>query len=282
MIENKPTVALIYDFDKTLSPKDMQAFGYIDKLGIEEELFWQMSNDISQEFKADRILSYMYLMIKTYKEKGIKLTRDYFVECGKNIQLFDGVETWFNRINQIGDDLGVKVEHYVVSSGLKEMIEGTSIAKYFKEIYAGYFIYENNEPIWPAFAINYTNKTQFIYRISKGLLNVNDERVNDRMSYEQRPVPFSHMIYIGDSGTDIPCMRLIAKSGGYAIGVYQEQGKGKKYLESLLCEDRINYIAPANYEKNSELEKIVTAIMQSIKCKDTLKQINKLQKNVSK
>ena len=271
----KTKVALIYDFDKTLSPDDMQAYGYMEKLGIEAEEFWKMCNDFTVKNQVDNILTYMYMMIKKYNEKGIKLTRDFLVESGKSVELYEGVETWFKRINEFGESVGLEVEHYVVSSGLKEIIEGTSISKYFKEIYAGYFVYdEENRPIWPALAINYTNKTQFIYRINKGILNVTDNRVNDRMPHEDRPVPFKNMIYIGDSATDIPCMRLISKSGGYSVGVYKKGERNENFLKGLLNDGRVDFIAPAVYSEGSELENIVKEIIKTIKCKSTLKEIN--------
>ncbi len=274
-----PKVALIYDFDKTLSPKDMQSYGYIDKLGVSDEEFWVKCNDFCRIHKTDRILGYMYLMVEAYKQKGIELTKDYLTECGKNIELYKGVESWFDRINKFGKSVGVDVEHYVVSSGLKEMIEGTKIAKYFKEIYAGYFVYDNNNhPIWPALAINYTNKTQYIYRINKGILNVVDDSINDKMPHENRPVPFTNMIYIGDSVTDIPCMRLIMKNGGYAIGVYNKDHKNEEYLKTLINQSRINYALESDYSKNSELEIVVKEIIQLVKHSTNLQEMSKKQK----
>ena len=277
MKQNLPKVALIYDFDKTLSPKDMQAFGYMDQLDVAEDEFWKRCQYACKVNSMDRILGYMYVMLKSYKEKGLKLTRDFLVDCGKKIELYNGVDTWFDRINNFGKSVGVEIEHYVVSSGLKEMVEGTSIAKYFKEIYAGYFIYENGEAVWPAMAINYTNKTQYIYRINKGILNVNDESINDSMSHDIRPVPFTNMVYIGDSATDIPCMRLVMKSGGYSIGVYQEQSN-HNYLKDLIMNNRINYIVPADYSENSDIENVVKEIIESVKHTENLKALNRKQK----
>ncbi len=275
----KTKVALIYDFDKTLSPNDMQAYGYMQRINMPEDEFWGMCAEFTKKHQVDNILSYMYLMIRTYKEKGIKLTRDFLVESGKSVELYEGVETWFERINDFGKSIGVEVEHYVVSSGLKEIIEGTSISKFFKEIYAGYFVYDDDgNPIWPALAINYTNKTQYIYRINKGILNVTDNSVNDRMSHDKRPVPFKNMIYIGDSTTDIPCMRLISKSGGYSVGVYQKGEKNEEFLHNLLKDNRVDFIAPAVYTKDSELENVVKEIIKAIKSTYALKQLNEKQK----
>ena len=278
MEQKMPKVALIYDFDKTLSPKDMQSYGYISKLGVGDDEFWELCNQFCSKHATDRILGYMFVMLQEYQKKGIELTRQTFVDYGKNIELYNGVDTWFNRINEFGKSVGVEVEHYVVSSGLKEMIEGTSIAKYFKEIYAGYFVYDdNNRPIWPALAINYTNKTQFIYRINKGILNVVDDSVNESMPHEDRPVPMTNMIYIGDSGTDIPCMRLVMKSGGYSIGIFQ-QNKNREYLKKLISQNRINYMVECDYSENSELENVVKEIIQTVKHTDNLKNITKKHK----
>lgn len=271
-----PKVALIYDFDRTLSPKDMQAYGYIDKLGVSEDIFWGMCDKFCAKHNVDRILGYMYVMVNEYKKMGITVTKSSLMECGKDIELYDGVLTWFERINEFGKSVGVDIEHYVVSSGIKEMIEGSQIAKYFKEIYAGYFVYDENErPIWPALAINYTSKTQYIYRINKGILNVNDNSVNDYMDHSTRPIPMTNMIYIGDSATDIPCMRLIMKAGGYSVGVYNKGGRGETYLKELLGENRINFIAPTDYSEGSDLESIVKEIILTVKHKDNLSLLNK-------
>lgn len=277
-METLPKVALIYDFDKTLSPKDMQAFGYMDKLGISEKEFWTKCDSFRKLNAMDGILGYMYAMLKQYKEHNLKLSREFLVDCGKKIELFPGVETWFERINKFGKKVGVEIEHYVVSSGLKEMIEGTKIAKYFKEIYAGYFIYENGEAVWPGMAINYTSKTQYIYRINKGILNIIDETINDVMPHDERPVPFTNMIYIGDSATDIPCMRLVMKSGGYSVGVYQDDSKNLPYLKDLMMNNRINYMVKADYSSNSDLENLVKEIIQSVKHSENLKRMTKKQK----
>lgn len=273
-------IALIYDFDKTLSTDDMQAFDFMQTIGENPKQFWDKCNQLGKKHSADKILVYMYCMLKAYKEKGLKLTKTALIDCGKNIELYKGVESWFDRINAYGKNIGVDVEHYIVSSGLKEMLEGNEIRKYFKEIYAGYFIYdESGEAIWPALAINYTDKTQYIYRINKGILNVGDESVNDKMPYEERPVPFTNMIYIGDSATDIPSMRLVMKSGGYAIGIYNPNLKeSKQYLKKLITQNRINYIVEADYSENSNIDKIVKEIMISILHSSNLKAITEEQK----
>lgn len=279
-METRPKVALIYDFDKTLSPRNMQTFGFIDQLGVTEEDFWKMCGDFCKKNNVEQILGCMFTMINEYKKKGIEITKQTFNDFGKNIELFDGVETWFSRINEFADKNGVTVEHYIVSSGIKEMIEGTKIAKYFKEIYADYFVYDDEgHPIWPAFAVNFTNKTQYIYRINKGILDATDNSINDYMDHDVRPIPMTNMIYIGDSETDIPCMRLIKKAGGFSIGVFNDDDNGQKYLKGLLCNNRINFIAKADYEEGSDIDKIVKEIIMTVKHKDNLRLLNEKGKN---
>ena len=273
-------IALIYDFDKTLSTDDMQAFGFIQNMGMEVDDFWNLCGEFSKSQQAENILSYMYITLKTAKERGIKLTKEYFAECGKGVKFFDGVETWFDRINEYGKKLGVTIEHYVVSSGLTQIIKGTKIAKHFKVIYACDYVYENGEPIWPALSLNYTNKTQFLYRINKGCFDVLDRAVNEEMPYDQRPMPFANMIYIGDSATDIPSMRMIVKSGGTAIGLYQPKTFNEKYLRDLLRRDRISFVAKADYTQNSEFDIVIKEIINKIKYQNTLDEIRQKQKDV--
>ena len=258
-------VALVYDFDKTLSTDDMQAFGFIQGLGMEVNEFWDECGKFSRENGVENILSYLYMMIKHSNLKNKPITKEYLKECGKNVKYFQGVTEWFDRINEYGKQNGVTVEHYVVSSGLKEIIEGTEIAKNFKQIYACSFVYENDKPIWPALSLNYTNKTQFIYRINKGIFDVLDRRVNEEMSAIDKPVPFTNIIYIGDSETDIPSMRLVFTKGGTAIGLYQKGSKNENYLKDLLLRDRISYVASADYTEQGELDKIIKELIQKIK-----------------
>ncbi len=276
----KPTIAICYDFDMTLSPKNMQEFGFFDDLHCTADDFWAMQDKFIRQNVSDRMLANMYAMVYEAKNNGIILTKEKFKEYGKKIELFKGVETWFERINEYGKELGVNVEHFIISSGIKEMIEGTSIAKYFKKIYACSYIYnEAGEPIWPSISVNYTNKTQYLYRVNKGCLDETDNSINDMLDHENRLVPFENMIYIGDSETDIPCMRLVMKSGGKAIGVYKNSKKQKEYLKDLLANNKINYIAEADYSKGEMLETIVKAIIKSDKINFNLKQLSKAQKN---
>ena len=271
-------IAIVYDFDKTLSTDDMQSFGFIQALGMNPKDFWYSCDSFGEDYKIDNVLAYMYVMAKKMKENNIPLTREYLYNCGKNVKFFEGLDTWFDRINEFGKENGITVEHYVISSGTKEIIEGTSIAKYFKEIFACYYIYENGVAVWPALGINYTNKTQFIYRINKGILDIRDTRVNEEMPHNERPIPFSNIIYIGDSQTDIPSMRLVFKKGGTSIGLYQKNSKNEAYLRGLVKSERISYIAEADYREGKEFDTIVKNIIKKTKYEKCLSEIHKRQK----
>lgn len=264
-MKNTKKFALIYDFDKTLSKRNMQDYGFMQSLKLDSGKFWQECDLIKHKHLMDGNLAYMFHMLSKCKECGVKLTKSFLKKCGKSVELLPGVTTWFDRINAFGKKHGFEIEHYLVSSGLKEIVEGTPIAKYFKEIYACSFLFQNGEAVWPARAIDYTEKTQFLYRINKGILSAIDPSINDNMPHEERPIPFTNMIYIGDSDTDIPCMRLVMKSGGNAIAVFQEDEKHIEYLQNLMKNNKVNYITKANYEKDSSLEQLVKDIIENLK-----------------
>lgn len=275
----KPKIAICYDFDKTLSTRNMQEYDFLKFAGMSAEEFWKMCADFTELHQCDNILTMMFHMVKIFNEKNITDHKSQLKEFGKSIEFYDGVETWFERINKYAERIGVEVKHYIISSGVKEIIEGTSIAKYFDRIYASYFVYDqNNKAIWPALAINYTNKTQFLYRINKGVYDVNDHNVNSIMSHDIRPVPLENIIYIGDSLTDIPSMRTIMKVGGNTICVYDKNQKPNEYVKNLLLNDKVNFVAPADYSKNSVLEKVVKGVIKTVKESTNLKIITKTQK----
>lgn len=263
----KPIVAIMYDFDKTLCTKDMQEYAFIPTLGMTSSAFWGEVNTMTDKEEMDNILAYMYKMVEKAREKKIPVTRKTFHEMGMRVEYFNGVKTWFERINNFGKEAGVRVEHYIVSSGIKEIIEGTEIADYFKKIYACEFLYDYNGSIqWPKFAVNYTAKTQFLFRINKGVLTIDSksaDKLNRFTPENERPVPFRNMIYIGDGLTDVPCMKLVKSNGGQSIAVY-DQEKGKEAAELLKKADRVNFVAPADYGPDSDIEVIVKAIIKKI------------------
>jgi hypothetical protein len=258
---DKPVVAICYDFDKTLSPDDMQAQGYIQSVGDDVQSFWKESNGLAEDNDMDQNLAYMFTMIQKAHGKFV-FNRQALMDYGAKVQLFPGVETWFKRIREYGRSKGVVVEHYIISSGLKEMIEGTIVAKEFEKIYASSFYYDScGVAQWPAQVINYTSKTQFLFRIEKGTLDVNDSAVNDYFEPEDIRIPFRNMIYIGDSDTDIPCMKLINANSGHSIGVFNPETNDKRKVYKMMEDKRIKYFAPANYTEDSELDRLVKAII---------------------
>ena len=262
---NRPIVALIYDFDKTLSPKDMQEYGFLPGIGIEPDTFWGLCRDFAENHQTDGVLAHMYMM--QHKARGrMLLTQKTLGALGAQIEFFPGVESWFSRVNAMGDGLGMDVEHYIISSGLKEIIDGTAIAKHFKAVFAASFVYdEDGVAIWPATAINYTSKTQYLFRINKGILDVtNDRDLNGFTPEHARRVPFTNMIYVGDGLTDVPCMKMTRQKGGRSIAVYQDDSS---IADSLLIQNRADFALSADYSEGSEMERTVLATMRRIRAK---------------
>ena len=267
-MKKKPTVALIYDFDGTLSPGNMQEFGFIQAIGQTPDEFWSKSNAVPDGQEVNSILSYMKLMIDEARAKGISLTRDSFVSFGKHIELYEGVKEWFSLVNEYGRRRGVNVEHYINSSGQTELIEGTSIAKEFKKIFACSFWYdENGVAVWPAVAVDYTGKTQFLFKIAKGIMDISDNtKVNESQKEDDKPIPFSHMIYLGDGTTDVPCMKIVKMFGGNSIAVYAAKNKQQRETaQKLLRQDRVNFVCEADYRVGGPVYEVVTTLIDKIK-----------------
>ena len=276
MARKKPTVALIYDFDGTLSPGNMEEFGFIQAIGKTPREFWELSNRNPDGQQVNHILSYMKLMIEEARKAGIELTRESFKSFGRNIELLNGVREWFALINDYGKRQGVTVEHYINSSGQAELIEGSPIAHEFKKIFACSFWYDDNgTAVWPAVAVDYTGKTQFLFKIAKGIMDISDnKKVNESRREEEKPIPFPNMIYFGDGETDVPCMKIVKMFGGNAIAVWQE-GNAKQHRTALklLRQDRVNFICKADYSVGGEIYNVVTAIIDKIKADDQLEKL---------
>lgn len=273
-----PIVALIYDFDGTLSPGNMQEFGFIQAVGKTPEEFWRLSDGIAIDNDASNVLSYMKLMFDEARKKGIKLRREDFIGFGKHIELFDGVREWFGMVNDYGARHGVRVEHYINSSGLKEIIEGSPVADEFKHIFAGSFIYNaEGEAEWPGIAVDYTAKTQFIFKISKGIFSSRDSKqVNASIAEDKKRIPFPHMIYFGDGETDVPCMKIVGMFGGHSVAVYNPANEKKKAsADKLKRQGRVQFTAPAVYTRDSQAYRVVCAIIDKIRADYTLQQLSK-------
>lgn len=269
-MSRKPVVAIMYDFDKTLSTKDMQEFNFIPNVGSTPAEFWSEVKELSTKEKMDNNLAYMYLMID--KSNGMKKSvhRQDFVDLGKNVEYFPGVEDWFKRINEYGKSKQVTIEHYIISSGIAEIIEGTSIRKYFKEVYACEFYYDQNDvAVWPKNVVNFTTKTQYVYRINKGALDPSDnDTINKYVPDEDRPIPFRNMIYIGDGLTDVPGMKVVKANGGHSIAVYSS--RRKETARELIRDGRVNLLSKADYSEDSDLDVKVKAIIDQISASHVL------------
>ena len=276
-MKKKPTIAFMYDFDKTLCDQDMQDYSFIPNLDMTSEEFWGETEAFRKKNYMEGILGYMYYMKLKCDEKGIPFTKEYLRSLGKNINFYKGVQNWFKRINQYGESIGVKIEHYIISSGIKDIIDGCAIKDEFKKIFAcQYYFNEEGEAVWPKIAINYTQKTQYIFRISKGIYDeTENKKVNEKMT--ERIVSYDNMIYFGDGITDIPCMTFVKKQGGISIAIYPKGKKNK--VTNLLLDNRVNYICTADYQEGSELDSLIKCIVQERQLSHTLKLKQRKQKS---
>ena len=266
MTKKTNKIAIAYDFDGTLAPGNMQEHTFLPSLGIPASTFWAKANELARENDMDEILAYMQLLLDEARQRGLPIRKSDFEKYGSGITFFEGVETYFDRINNYAGEKNVVLDHYVISSGLREFINGTRIAGYFTNIFAsGYRYDDKGVAVWPAMAINFTNKTQYLFRINKGINNSYDNSlINKYLPDSERPVPFQQMIYIGDGETDVPAMKMIKYRGGTAIAVYNHLIRAKKnkrspkqICEELIVQNRADYIAPANYSEGSTLDKII-------------------------
>lgn len=266
-------MAIAYDFDGTLAPGNMQEHSFIPDLNLSKHDFWREVKEMAKSQDMDEILAYMFLMIQKANNAGVQILRKSFRKHGKEIEFFDGVRDWFPRLDNYARDREVKLEHYIISSGLREMVAGTPIAARFKYIFASGFAYDQNEVArWPALAVNYTTKTQYLFRINKGILNSFDNhQINKFVPDEEREIPFSNMAYIGDGETDIPCMKMIKHQGGCAIAVYNPKKRRSKTRASakdiafqLLDEKRADYALPTDYTEESPLDLLMKALIDRV------------------
>jgi len=269
--------AIVYDFDGTLAPGNMQERDFIPKIGMTKKAFWKEVEKECIKHEADNILIYMKLMLRKADVASVPVRKKDFKSYGKQLSFFDGVlpckkenltiKGWFDRINEYGKQSGVALQHYVVSSGIREMVAGTPIANKFKAVFASSFCYDHHGVAkWPALALNYTSKTQYLFRINKGCLDVHKHNIiNKFLPNNERAVLFRNMIYIGDGDTDIPCFQLVKERSGNSIAVYKPHTKGAKNKSLKLATDgRVNFIAPADYQNGGELDKIVKALIDKV------------------
>ncbi len=267
MNQNPETIALIYDFDGTLTPKAMQDYTLLPKLGIPAEEFW---SEVQAEVKAtssENMLVYMRLLLEKAREKNITIQKQDYRELADKIQYFAGVEGWFDYINQYvkQHSPNIEIKHYLISAGMAEILDGVSIRKHFTQMYASAYHFDKDGVAdFPKIVITDTTKTQYLFRINKGKEDLS-ESINEHMPEEDRPIPFENMIYIGDGMTDVPSMALTKKSGGHAIAVYNKNEERQlSVCKNLMKSGRADFIAPADYTKESELSRRTVLLLDHI------------------
>jgi len=265
---DKKTIALVYDFDGTLSPKPMQEYAFLPKIDTDPAAFWAESNRLAREHAADPLITYMHLLYKKAKDRGVRIDRGDLVAQGRHVELFPGVVTWFDRIGDYvkshAQSHGVQLRHYLISSGLTEIVEGTAIYKRFHNVFASEYWFEAYELPYPKRVITDTGKTQYLFRINKGVEDLG-ESINQHMAEDERPIPFANMIYFGDGDTDVPSMAVMRKNGGHAVAVYPPgKSKGKAKCVELFKAGRCDFFAPADYRAGSDLFKRTCLLLDHI------------------
>lgn len=274
MAEPLLKTALIYDFDGTLARGNMQEVTFIPSLGMDIGDFWGEADKLTKASDGDNILMYMQLMLQRARQNGAVITKKTLREHGEDVKLFDGLKSdltgpgWFERIDAVGARYGLDIEHYIISAGLEEMIDGCPIRDAFHHVFASKFAYDaDGAAIWPAVGVNYTTKTQYLFRINKGVLNHWDhERINKFVADDDRRIPFERMIFLGDGDTDVPTMKMMHTKGGFSIAVYDPRNseKDQKKIYSLISEDRVNFVAAADYREGQPLDLIVKGLIGRI------------------
>jgi len=262
--------AIIYDFDGTLARGNMQEVSFIPSIGMDIGAFWAEAEALTKAADGDGILMYMQLMMRHARKNGQPITRQTLHDQGREVALFEGLKdlSWFDRMNAFGAQYGLDIEHYIISAGLEEMIEGTPIRPALTHVFASHYVYdENGEAAWPAVGVNYTTKTQYLFRINKGVNNHwENERINHFIPDEDRRIPFDRMIFLGDGDTDVPTMKMMHTKGGFSIAVYDPRSneRDQKKVYSLISEDRVNFVAAADYTEGSALDLIVKGLVGRI------------------
>jgi phosphoserine phosphatase len=262
------TIALVYDFDGTLSPQPMQEYTVLPKIGIEPAEFWSMVNREARETGSDPMLVYMRHILEALERVRVDVKREDFAAMARAIEYFPGVATWFARMNGYVRKRSrgqAKLQHYLISAGQKEILDGASIRKHFKRIYASeYHFNHHGVATFPKLLVTDTIKTQFLFRINKGLEDVT-ESINEHMPEAERPIPFQNIVYVGDGMTDVPSMALTKKSGGHTVAVYDPKGgKGRATCVKLLEAGRADFVAEADFRAGSRLSRRVQLLLDAI------------------
>lgn len=267
MSKKHARIAIAYDFDGTLAPGNMQEHQFLPDIGMTPKKFWEEVKELAKQHQADEVLVYMNLMLKKASANNVAVRKNDFKKRGESITLFPGVEGWFDRINAYADGKAVKLQHVLISSGNEEIFAGTPIRKKFTQVYASKYMFDSNGVAdWPALAINYTTKTQYLFRINKDVHDLSDNAaVNKVVPKRKRPVPFENIVFIGDGDTDIPCFRLVKDQGGLSIAVYTPSKKGSKdKAQKHVNDGRVHCAVPASYGEGSNLDRIIKAQIDAV------------------
>jgi phosphoserine phosphatase len=265
---DRKIIALVYDFDGTLSPRPMQEYAFLPQIGADARAFWAESNALAKRERADPLITYMHLMYRKAKANGVRIDREDLVAQGRHVEFYPGVEDWFDAITGYvrshTQSHGVQIRHYLVSSGLAEIVEGTSIYKRFHNVFASEYWFDAYDLPYPKRVITDTGKTQYLFRINKGVEDVG-ESINQHMPEAARPIPFSNMIYFGDGDTDVPSMAVMRKNGGYAVAVYPGgSSRGRAKCVELYRAERCDFFAPADYRAGSDLYRRTCLLLDRI------------------
>lgn len=265
---NQNIIAIVYDFDGTLTPKPMQEYTILPEIGIDDGAkFWREVSRETKRTKGEGIVTYMRLMLERSKAKGFPVTSRMLSELATRIKYYPGVSNYFKRISSFAkkEFNNIELRHYVISAGLKEIIDGTTIAKHFHKIFACEYYYdEYGAAVFPKVIVNDTLKTQFIFRINKGKEELH-ESINSHMPLADRPIPFQNILYIGDGLSDIPCMTVIKQNGGHAIAVFDKNNSdGKRTCKELLSRQLVDFISEADYRSRSQLDRLVKLLLRNM------------------
>ncbi|MCB1746794.1 MAG: haloacid dehalogenase-like hydrolase [Gammaproteobacteria bacterium] len=265
---HRATLAIVYDFDGTLTPQPMQEYTVLPQLGISGEAFWAEVNAEVARTGGDAILTYMRLLVEQIEANKAHLSREDLRRLAAGIEYYPGVESWFERVNAYVDEHSggtVQTRHYIVSAGLSEILEGISIKDHFSRIYASQYYFDHHEAArFPTVVINDTAKTQYLFRINKGR-EQQLETINEYMPEGERPIPFQHMLYVGDGLTDVPCMTVVKNYGGFAVAVHKPRSEDSiAVCQRLVAANRIDFYAPADYRAGKQLERRIHKILDLI------------------
>ena len=265
------TIAIVYDYEQTLSPNYMQEEVLFPAFGIDARRFWKKCQELVANESYDHELAYMRVMLE-YLEID-RPTNARLSELGQKLQFYPGLPEMFDDFNTHlltpqHEAHGIRVEHYIISSGLKALIDGSRVAPYVKAIFGCEFAEDAQGRItFPKRVISHTQKTQYLFRINKGLLELSED-VNDHMPAELRPVPFEHMIYVGDGPTDVPCFAVVRQNGGQAIAVYnpddETRSSFKKCYQLASNANRVRHIAPADFRAGSHLRLLLEQMVEDV------------------